>query len=155
MTAADDERSQHRRATIAAVPLDVQGTRLVRWSVGAIACLVLPAGSRLAGPATFAWTMYSRATEFRIDFITTDTAGRRRSRNPTALAEHALPSTALLLGGSDHWRQGPSTPLRSHLDDLADYACRETHAVAVELTLHERTHGDPERAATSRRVCAR
>ena len=146
---------RRRRATIAAVLLDARGTRLVRWCVGAIVCVVLPTGSRLAGSATFAWTMYSRATEFRIDLITTDAAGQRRSRNPTALAEHALPGTALLLGGSDHWRPGPSTTLRSHLDDLADHACRETHAAAVELTLHERSPGDAERAATSRRVCPR
>jgi hypothetical protein len=136
------------------VPLDAHGTRLARWYIGAIACVVLPAGSRLAGSATFAWTMYARATEFRIDFITTDAAGRRHTRNPTALAEHALPSTAVLLGGSDHWRPGPSTSLRGHLDDLAEHACQETHAAAVELTLHERTPGDPERTATSRLVCA-
>jgi hypothetical protein len=137
------------------VPLDAHGTRLVRWCVGAVACLVLPAGSRLAGSATFAWTMYSRASEFRIDFITTDAAGRMRTRNPTALAEHALPSAAILLGGSDHWRPGPSTTLRDHLDDVAEHACQETHAAAVELTLHERTPDGAERATTSRRACAR
>ena len=97
--------------------------------------------------------MYSRAGEFRIDFVATGADGHRRSRNPTALAENASAGTASLLAGADHWRQGPSmATLRTHLDDLADHACRETGAVAVELTLHERTVGGPDRATASRRA---
>jgi hypothetical protein len=128
--------------------------RSLRWGVGIVACVVLPAASWLGGSPTFAWTMYSRAGEFRIDFVTTGADGHRRSRNPTALAENASAGTASMLGGADHWRQGPSTAtLRTHLDDLADHACRETGAVAVELTLHERIVGGPDRATTCRRAC--
>ena len=137
------------------MPLDPQRTRLVRSCVGVLACLVLPAASRLEGSATLAWTMYSRSGEFRIDLVTTDDAGRRRTRNPTLLAEHAPPAAASLLAGSDHWRPGASlATLRHHLDDLADAACRETAATSVELTLHERTSDGAERSTTSRRACA-
>jgi len=130
--------------------------RLLRSFVGAIACFVLPAASWLQGSGTFAWTMYSRAAEFRIELVVTDVGGHRRSRNPTALAERATPEMASLLGGSDHWRQGPSVEaLRSHLDDLAEVACRETGSADVELTLHERTLGGSDRSTASRRVCTR
>jgi hypothetical protein len=136
------------------VSTSAQRTRLLRWAVGIVACVVLPAASWLTGSATFAWTMYSRAGEFRIDFVVTDADGHRRSRNPTALAESASVGAASLLAGADHWRQGPSMAmLRNHIDDLADHACLETRAVAVELTLHERTLGGPDRATSRRRVC--
>jgi hypothetical protein len=102
-----------------------------------------------------AWTMYSRAGEFRIDLVAFDAVGRAHLRNPTVLAEGATLGAASLLAGSDHWRPGPSVAnLRSHLDDLAAYACRELGASSVEITLHERTGGRPERATTSRRPCS-
>jgi hypothetical protein len=102
-----------------------------------------------------AWTMYSRAGEFRIDLIAFDAAGRAHLRNPTVLADGAAPEVASLLAGSDHWRQGPSVAtLRAHLDDLAAYACRELNAASVELTLRERSGDRRERATTSQRRCA-
>ncbi len=129
--------------------------RRLRWGLGAIVCFVLPAASWIEGSATFAWTMYSRAGEFRIDLVAFDADGRPHRRNPTALAEHAAPATALLLAGSDHWRPGPSmATLRRHIDDLAAYACRETLAARVEVILRERVGDRPERATTGRRACA-
>jgi hypothetical protein len=129
-------------------------TRGLRASIGAIACVLLPAASWLEGSATFAWTMYSRAGEFCIDLLAFDADGRPHRRNPTLLAIHAGPGAASLLAGSDHWRQGPSMhTLRRHLDALAEYACSETRAAAVEVTLRERIVGGPERATTQRRTC--
>ena len=121
--------------------------------MGAAACLLLPAWSWLEGSATFTWNMYSRAAEFRVDLVTFDSEGRPHPRNPTALAVHAAPGPASLLGGSDHWRPGPSSILRAHIDDFATYACRETQASAVEITLHERIVGGPERATGQRLAC--
>jgi hypothetical protein len=134
---------------------DCARTRLLRASIGAIAFVLLPAASWLDGSATFAWTMYSRAGEFCIDLLTFDAGGRPNRRNPTLLARRAAPGAASLLAGSDHWRQGPSMGiLRRHLDELAAYACNETGAVVVEVTLRERVvGGDAERATTQRRRC--
>ncbi|MDP9152306.1 MAG: hypothetical protein M3O36_20465 [Myxococcota bacterium] len=80
---------------------------MLRASIGVIACVVLPAASRLEGSGAFAWTMYSRAGEFRIDLLTFDADGRSSQRNPTLLADHAAPGAASFLAGSDHWRYGP------------------------------------------------
>jgi hypothetical protein len=98
--------------------------------------------------------MYSRATEFCIDLRTFDAGGAANRRNPTLLAAHANPGAASLLAGSDHWRQGPSMAiLRHHLDELAAYACSETRAAAVEVTLRERLVGGAERASRTRHEC--
>jgi hypothetical protein len=97
--------------------------------------------------------MYSRAGEFRIDLVTFDSEDHAHPRNPTALAVHAAPGPASLLGGSDHWRPGPSSILRAHIDDLARYACHETRASTVEITLHERIVGGAERATRQRLAC--
>jgi hypothetical protein len=130
--------------------------RRVRFVVGAIACVVLPAASWLAGEPTFAWTMYARSGEFRIDLLAFDADGRLHRRNPTLLAEHASPGAALLLAGSDHWRPGPSmATLRAHLDDAAAYACGQVAAASVELTLHERRTGIAEHSTTARCDCPR
>jgi hypothetical protein len=130
--------------------------RRLRWLAGAFFCVVLPAGSWIEGSRTFAWSMYSRAGEFRIDLVTFDAQGKPHARNPTALAEHAAPAAAGLLAGSEHWRQGPSVAvLRAHLKDLASYACRELGASAVQITLRERSLGGPERSTSDRRECDR
>lgn len=129
------------------------GPRSLRFVVGALVCFVLPAGSWIDGSGAFAWTMYSRAGEFRIDLVAFDAEGRAHMRNPTLLAEHAAPIEASLLAGSDHWRPGPSVAtFRTHLDDLAAYACTELGAAAVEVTLRERVRSG-ERSTTRRRVC--
>jgi hypothetical protein len=133
---------------------DASVARTLRAGIGAIVCVLLPAASWLEGSGTFAWTMYSRATEFCIDLLTFDTAGAAHRRNPTLLASHADPGAASLLAGSDHWRQGPSMAiLRHHLAELADYACSETGAAAVEVTLRERVVGGAERTANERHGC--
>jgi hypothetical protein len=129
--------------------------RRVRWIVGALVCVVLPAGSWIEGSRFFAWSMYSRAAEFRIDLVTFDADLRARPRNPTALAEHAAPAAGALLAGSDHWRPAPSLAvLRAHLSDLAHYACGDLAATSVEITLHERSAPGAERATTERMGCA-
>ena len=121
--------------------------------VGAVACVVLPAASWVEGSRTFAWSMYSRAGEYRFDLTTVDAQGRVHQRNPTALAADAAPTEASLLAGSEHWRQGPSVAsFRAHIGDLAAYACRELHAESVEITLRERS-GALERATTVGRRC--
>ena len=135
--------------------LSVALVRRLRFVAGAILCFFLPAGSWAQGSGQFAWTMYSRAGEFRIDLVALDGAGRAHLRNPTALAAGASPGAAMLLAGSDHWRQGPSVAaLRAHLDSLADYACRELSAASVEVTLRERGAGRAERTTTCRRPCS-
>lgn len=101
-----------------------------------------------------AWTMYSRTGEFRIDLVTFDAAGRAHVRNPTILAGGADPSAAALLAGSDHWRDGPSVyVLRSGLYDFAGYACRETSASSIVITLHERRGSDSELSTRCERRC--
>jgi hypothetical protein len=132
-----------------------RATRRIRFLVGAVVCVVLPVLSKLDGSSRFAWSMYARASEFRIDLVALDGDGNAKRRNPTALAEHAATSVASLLAGSDHWRQGPSmATLRAHLDDLAAYACRETGAAAVEVAMHERVVDQSERVTTRRRACS-
>jgi hypothetical protein len=127
---------------------------VLRASIAAIACVVLPAASWLDGSGTFAWAMYSRAGEFCIDLVTFDADGLPHRRNPTLLARHAVPGAASLLAGSDHWRQGPSMfTLRRHLQELAEHACSETGAAAVEITLREGLVGGAERATTHHRTC--
>jgi hypothetical protein len=129
--------------------------RRLRWVVGALACVVLPAGSWLEGSRAFAWSMYSRTGEFRIDLVTFGADGKAHARNPTALAAHATPAAAALLAGSEHWRPGPSVAvLRTHLADLAGYACRELGPSALEVTLRERPANGRERTTTERRECA-
>jgi hypothetical protein len=129
--------------------------RRLRWIVGAVACVVLPAASWVQGSRVFAWSMYAHAGEFRIDLVAFDANGRAHARNPTVLAEHAAPATAALLAGSEHWRPGPSLAvLRAHLADLADYACHELGASTIEVTLQERPSPDRERMTSQRKVCA-
>jgi len=130
--------------------------RALRAWIGAIACVLLPAASWLDGSGTFAWAMYSRAGEFCIDLVAFDADGTPHRRNPTLLAGHAGFGAAPLLAGSDHWRQGPSMAiLRHHMGALAEYACSETGAASVEVTLHERVLGGTERTTTRRRGCVR
>ncbi len=139
-----------------APPLSVAGVRRLRSVVGLLVCVVLPAGSRAQGSGIFAWTMYSRTGEFRVDLVAVDAAGRAHIRNPTVLADGASGDIASLLAGSDHWRQAASlAALRDHLDDLAAYACRELHAASVVVTLHERRGSHSEQATTCERRCAR
>jgi hypothetical protein len=129
--------------------------RRARWIVGALVCVVLPAASSIEGSRFFAWSMYSRAAEFRIDLVTFDADRHARPRNPTALAEHAAPAAGALLAGSDHWRPAPSVAvLRAHLSDLAHYACRDLGASSAEVTLHERSAPGAERTATRHTGCA-
>jgi hypothetical protein len=45
--------------------------------------------------------------------------------------------------------------LRHHLDELAAYACSQTGAVTVEVTLRERVGGGAERTTTRRQECDR
>jgi hypothetical protein len=129
--------------------------RVLRAGIGALVCVLLPAASWLDGSGTFAWAMYSRAGEFCIDLVAFDAAGTPRRRNPTLLAARAGPGASSLLAGSDHWRQGPSMAiLRHHLGELAEYACSETGAATVEVTLRERVLSGSERTTTHRRACA-
>ena len=143
MRARDDEH----------LPAAVRRTRRLRLGIGVLACLGLPAASWLEGSRAFAWTMYSRTGDFRIDLVSIDPSGQRHVRNPTLLADGASPGAAALLAGADHWRPGPSTAvLRDHLPELAAHACTATGAASIELTLHERPGGH-ERTTTTRRPC--
>jgi hypothetical protein len=131
--------------------------RRAHVAVGALICLVLPIGSWLEGSQAFAWTMFARSGEYRLEVLATDMSGRASVVNPTALAASAAPNARTFLGGADHWRTGSSLySLRAHLDDLGEHACRETHAAAVDITLRERLReGDPERATTRHVPCRR
>jgi hypothetical protein len=136
-------------------PPSVAGVRRFRFIVGVLACVVLPAASRAQGSGIFAWTMYSRTGEFRVDLVALDAGGRAHIRNPTVLADGASGDVSSLLAGSDHWRQAASVAaLRDHLDDLAAYACRELHAASVLVTLHERRGGHSELTTTCEHRCA-
>jgi hypothetical protein len=129
--------------------------RRIRLVVGAVVCFLLPAASWLDGSSRFAWAMYSRAIDFRIDVVTFDADGRAQRRNPTALAERASPAAVSFLAGADHWRPGGSlATLRAHAGDLASYACREFGATALEVTIRERTEGRPERTTAEKIRCA-
>lgn len=125
--------------------------------VGAFVTLVLPIASWLEGSRAFAWTMFARGGEYRLEVFATDASGRASVVNPTALAAGAAPHARAFLGGADHWRTGASLhSLRAHLDDLGAHACRETHAVAIDVTLRERLReGEPERATTRHVPCPR
>jgi hypothetical protein len=142
-------------AKVTQVSPSISGVRRFRFAVGALACVLLPAGSRIQGSGMLAWTMYSRTGEFRIDLVTFDATGRAHVRNPTILASGADPNTAALLAGSDHWRQGASVHvIRGGLYDFAGYACRETGASSVVITLHVRRGSDSEQATRCERQCA-
>jgi hypothetical protein len=132
----------------------ISRVRGFRLAVGVLACVLLPAGSRLQGSGLLAWTMYSRTGEFRIDLVTLDSTGRAHTRNPTILASGADANTGALLAGSDHWREGASIyVIRAGLYDFAGYACRETGASSVVITLHERRGTDHETATRCERRC--
>jgi hypothetical protein len=98
--------------------------------------------------------MFSGAEPYRIDIVATAADGSTESVNPTALASHAAPHVAVYLAGADHWRNGTAlvAVLRAHLDELAAYACRETKAASIAVTLRERERFGGERVRQTSRA---
>jgi len=122
--------------------------------VGAIMLVLLPLGSLLWGSGIFAWTMYSGTGEYRIEIRVRDERGWR-SVAPTGLAEAASESAAGVLSGADHFRRGPLLDvLRSHLGELATFACRQRGGIEADVELHERKDATgPERVTRAHREC--
>jgi len=107
-----------------------------------LVCVGLPGLSWLDGSGSLAWTMFASSASFRLE-ITTTTEGHTVAFNPSALAAHAVPSAALVLAGSDHFRHaGSARLLRPSLPELALLVCRVSGADAVEVTLHARPRMD-------------
>ncbi len=129
-------------------------TRHVHAIAAAILLVALPISSAF-GSGFFAWTMYSGSGEYAMEIHVKDMAGRWRSVSPTGLAEGSSAATADVLVGADHFRRGPSLAvLRSHLDELAAFACRERHGIEATVVLRERADAtSPERATTARVTC--
>jgi hypothetical protein len=126
--------------------------------LGAFFCVVLPVFSWADGSRMFAWTMFSGAEEYRLEVTAKDAGGQPSPVNPTLLAAHASPHTAVYLAGADHWRSGAAVIgiLRAHLGELARYACAEVSAASVEVTLRERPRfSSAPRTTTARVVCPR
>jgi hypothetical protein len=124
--------------------------RYVHVAVG-IALFIVPLVSLVFGSGTFAWTMYSGSGEYWLEVRVKDADARWHSVAPTALAG-STPSGALL-AGADHYRRGTSVDvLRTHLSDLARYACAERHGVVADVVLHERRDANAVERATSAHV---
>jgi hypothetical protein len=123
--------------------------------VGTIVLVVLPIASATLGSGYFAWTMYSGAGEYRVDIRVKDAAGRWRSVAPTGLAESSSAATADVLVGADHFRRGPSLAVfRTHLSELAAYACRARRGVEADVVLTERVdERSPERVTSAHADC--
>lgn len=129
--------------------------RTVHAIVAAALLVILPLGSSLFGSGMFAWTMYSTSGEYRIDIRVRDRAGTWHSVAPTGLARSSTRGTAGILVGADHFRRGPSVAaLRSHLAELARFACTERNGAEADVTLHERRNASsPERVTTAHAEC--
>lgn len=116
--------------------------------VGAVLFVLLPAGSRLFGDAFFAWTMYSRSSEYRIDIEVHDTSGWR-SVAPTGLADDASPSIGATLIGAESFRRGASLAVfERHLEEFALFVCAERARDRVRVTLHQRDDAQSQEAVT-------
>lgn len=122
----------------------------VHVMVGAVLFILLPAGSRLFGDGFFAWTMYSRSSEYRIDIEVHDASGWR-SVAPTGLADHASAHLGAVLVGAETFHHGASlVVLQDHLEDFAAFVCSERSGDRAVVTLHQRddaeSHEDVTRA---------
>lgn len=122
--------------------------------VACVACLALPGLSWLDGWGSLAWTMFASSGSFRLQ-ITTTSAGKQAAFNPTALAAHAVPSAAVVLAGSDHFRHAASARLlRPRLPELAQLSCQVSHADAVVVMLEWRRSLDaPRQRAVEEASC--
>lgn len=120
----------------------------VHTLVAFVVCVALPALSWLDGSGSLAWTMFASTASFRLEIETTKDA-RRAAFNPSSLAAHAVPSAAVVLAGSDHWRHaGSARLLLPSLPELAQLSCRVSGAdeVAVALKWRRREDAALERA---------
>ena len=101
--------------------------------------LLLPLGSKIEGTGSFAYTMFSGNTEYRLEIIATDPDGLRSEVAPALLAPRVNASARAYLTGADHFRRTRSiVALRAHLGDLAVVACEESAARTVRVTLLEK-----------------
>jgi len=124
--------------------------RYVHAIAGALLLIVWPLSSRVFGSGTFAWTMYAGSGEYRIDIRVKDAGGVWHSVAPTGLADQSTHATAGFLVGADHFRRGPSlVVLRSHLEELAAFACRQRMGTEADVALHERRDADDTDHLTS------
>ena len=123
--------------------------------VGVVLLVALPIASWVFGAGYFSWTMYSGSAEYRLDFRVQDSDGRWRTIAPTGLASSATEATADVLVGADHFRRGPSlTLVRTHLGELASFACRERNGALAEVVLRQRLDAEsPELVTTARARC--
>lgn len=116
--------------------------------VGAVLFVLLPAGSRLFGDGFFAWTMYSRSSEYRIDIEVHDASGWR-SVAPTGLADHASAHVAAVIVGAETFHHGASLAvLQDHLGDFASFVCAERSGDHAVVTLHQRDDAQSQEAVT-------
>lgn len=118
--------------------------------------VVLPGYSWLDGSGWLAWTMFSKSETYRIRLVTTDSAGRERLVNPTALAGLAGEQVAPYLSGAEHFRQAPiSNAIVANLSGLAQLACRVAPgAVRAGAALDSRKNLDaPVRTTTVEVAC--
>jgi len=128
-------------------------TRLHALAACAV-CVALPGLSWLDGWGSLAWTMFASSGSFRLQ-ITTTTAGKQASFNPTALAAQAVPSAAAVLAGSDHLRHAAAARLlRPSLPELAALTCGVSRADSVAVRLEwKRSLDAPLQQAVTEASC--
>ena len=120
----------------------------VHAGVGAFLFVLLPAGSRLFGDGFFAWTMYSRSSEYRIDIEVHDASGWR-SVAPTGLADHTSAHVGSVLIGAEAFHHGASlVVLQDHLGEFAAFVCTQRSGDKAVVILHQRDDAQSEDVVT-------
>lgn len=113
-------------------------------ALAVLACVVVPAASRLAGSGKLGWTMFSRTESYRLAITGMKASGARGPVAPTSLAAAAARGpVARYLAGADRWRTiEAGSLLRDHLPELAALACRTGPFVAIDIELSVRADLD-------------
>ena len=134
-----------------------------RWSartwlhaaVGGFVALVLPGLSWLDGNGTFAWTMFSKSSSFRVGVLLTSRDGARVPAPPAVLARFASPWMAYYLERAGDWLYYPvGITFRSSLPMVAALGCRLDGVTLVVVTLQERRDLDaPIQVTEARAAC--
>jgi hypothetical protein len=125
----------------------------VHLCAAVLACVIVPAWSRIGGEGGLAWTMFSRSDSFRITLRATDPGGDVHLLHPAELARLAEPSLRTYLRGADRFRTWPVGPtFRARLPVLAATACALGSYTSIEITLEERANLDAVPRVTHARV---
>jgi hypothetical protein len=121
--------------------------------VAALACVLLPGASWLDGHGSFAWTMYSASSSYRLELTEVAPDATRRAIAPLELVRFVGRDEAPLFVGADQYRMVASRGLRLRLAEVAALGCRlASPPSTVEATLWTRRSLDAEPVARVERV---